>query len=105
MGNNRPTRKSCREDTPFYREEILWYCAKKKSNRVEVVTFDAIRFDFGAIRFRFGAIRFCLYLMCFLRVRALLLNDFPVVVDVDLSFGRCLCASALEVVIVLRFEV
>ena len=105
MGNNRPTRKSCREDTPFYREEILWYCAKKKSNRAEPFGFDAISFDFGAIRFRFDAIRFCLYLMCFLRVRALLLNDFPVVVDVDLSFGRCLCGSALEVVIVLRFEV
>ena len=112
MGNNRPTRKSCREDTPFYREEILWYCAKKKSNRAEpfgfgAISFDfgAIRFRFGAIRFRFGAIRFCLYLMCFLRVRALLLNDFPVVVDVDLSFGRCLCGSALEVIVGLRFEV
>ena len=36
----------------------IWYCAEKKSNRVEVVTFDAIRFDFDAIRFRFDAIRF-----------------------------------------------
>ena len=105
MGNNRPTRISCREDTPFYHEEIIFHCAKKKSNRAEPFGFGAIRFDIGAIRFRFGAIRFCLYLMCFLRVRALLLNDFPVVVDVDLSFGCCLCGSSLEVVIVLRFEV
>ena len=36
----------------------IWYNVEKKSNRVEVDTFDAIRFDFGAIRFRFGAIRF-----------------------------------------------
>ena len=36
----------------------IWYCAEKKSNRVEVGTFDAIRFDFDAIRFRFDAIRF-----------------------------------------------
>ena len=28
----------------------------KKSNRVEVVTFDAIRFDFGAIRFCFDTL-------------------------------------------------
>ena len=37
----------------------IWYCAEKKSNRVEVVTFDAIRFDFDAIRFGFKAFRFC----------------------------------------------
>ena len=37
----------------------IWYCAEKKSNRVEVVTFDAIRFDFDAISFQFGAVRFC----------------------------------------------
>ena len=36
----------------------IWYCAEKKSNRVEVVTFDAIRFDFDAIRFCFKAFRF-----------------------------------------------
>ena len=29
----------------------MQYYAEKKSNRVEVDTFDAIRFDFGAIRF------------------------------------------------------
>ena len=32
---------------------------KKNFNRVEVGTFDAIRFRFDAIRFRFDAIRFC----------------------------------------------
>ena len=78
---------------------------KKKSNRAEPFGFGAISFDFGAIRFGFGAIRFCLYLMCFLRVRALLLDDFPVVVDVDLSFGRWLCGLALEVIVGFRFEV
>ena len=36
----------------------IWYCVDKKSNRVERVSFDAIRFDFDAIRFRFGAIKF-----------------------------------------------
>ena len=36
----------------------MQYYAEKKSNRVEVDTFDAIRFDFDAIRFRFDAIRF-----------------------------------------------
>ena len=36
----------------------IWYCAEKKSNRVEVGTFDAIRFDFDAIRFCFKAFRF-----------------------------------------------
>ena len=36
----------------------MQYYAEKKSNRVEVGTFDAIRFDFDAIRFDFGAIRF-----------------------------------------------
>ena len=36
----------------------IWYCVEKKSNCVEVGTFDAIRFDFDAIRFRFDAIRF-----------------------------------------------
>ena len=36
----------------------IWYNVEKKSNRVEVGTFDAIRFDFDAIRFDFGAIRF-----------------------------------------------
>ena len=35
----------------------IWYNVEKKSNRVEVDTFDAIRFDFDAIRFDFGAIK------------------------------------------------
>ena len=33
----------------------IWYCVEKKSNRVEVGTFDAIRFRFDAMSFRFGA--------------------------------------------------
>ena len=36
----------------------IWYNVEKKSNRVEVGTFDAIRFDFGAIRFAAKALRF-----------------------------------------------
>ena len=36
----------------------MQYYAEKKSNRVEVDTFDAIRFRFDAIRFRFDAFRF-----------------------------------------------
>ena len=36
----------------------IWYNVEKKSNRVEVDTFDAIRFDFGAIRFAAKALRF-----------------------------------------------
>ena len=36
----------------------IWYNVEKKSNRVEVGTFDAIRFRFKAFRFRFDAIRF-----------------------------------------------
>jgi len=36
----------------------IWYCVEKKSNRAEVVSFGAIRFDFDAIRFRFDAISF-----------------------------------------------
>jgi hypothetical protein len=49
--NNREGRRYCRED-------MIFHCEKKKSNRAEIVSFGAIRFDFGAIRFRFGAIRF-----------------------------------------------
>ena len=36
----------------------IWYNVEKKSNREEMASFDAIRFDFDAIRFRFDAIRF-----------------------------------------------
>ena len=36
----------------------IWYCAEKKSNRVEVGTFKAFRFRFKAFRFCFKAFRF-----------------------------------------------